>query len=95
MNHNKTYQVKIDHLGAARCATGSCHLVRFSGNKNVNILVDCGKAQGHDLEMPLSSFLVKPEYIDHTGQVLNLINVGFDGEIITTPSTKAFLSPML
>ncbi len=65
MNNKNAYQVKIDHLGAERCVTGSCHLVRFSGNKNVNILVDCGKAQGHDPEMPFTSFPVKPEDIDY------------------------------
>jgi metallo-beta-lactamase family protein len=105
MDNKKACQVKIDHLGAERCVTGSCHLVRFSGNKNVNILVDCGKAQGRDLELPFSSFPVKPEtidylflthaHIDHIGRVPDLIDAGFDGEIISTHPTKALLGPML
>nr|WP_320017328.1 MBL fold metallo-hydrolase [uncultured Desulfobacter sp.] len=105
MNNKRACQVKIHHLGAERCVTGSCHLVRFSGNKNVNILVDCGKAQGRDPELPFSSFPVKPEtidylflthaHIDHIGRVPDLIDAGFDGEIISTHPTKALLGPML
>ena len=105
MNNNRVCQVKIDHLGAEKCVTGSCHLVRFSGNKNVNILVDCGKAQGRDPELPFTSFPVKPEnidylflthaHIDHIGRVPDLIDAGFGGEIISTHPTKALLGPML
>jgi metallo-beta-lactamase family protein len=104
MNTKKACRVTIDHLGAERCVTGSCHLVRFSGNNNVNILVDCGKAQGRDPELPFTSFPVKPEnidylflthaHIDHIGRVPDLIEAGFDGEIICTEPTKALLGPM-
>ncbi len=99
--------IKVDHLGAEKCVTGSCHLVRFSetGKRDVNILVDCGKAQGRDPELPISEFPVAPSkvdylflthaHIDHIGRVPDLIEAGFDGEIICTHPTKALLGPML
>ena len=37
--------MKITHIGAKNCVTGSCHLIQAAG---VNLLVDCGIAQGHD-----------------------------------------------
>ena len=38
--------MKINHLGAKNCVTGSCHLVqsRPGSADGINILVDCGKA---------------------------------------------------
>lgn len=98
--------VKVIHLGAEKCVTGSCHLVRFSGHKgrDINILVDCGKAQGRDPELPIDKFPVAPSklhylflthaHIDHIGRVPDLIEAGFDGEIICTQPTKALLGPM-
>ena len=60
----------------------------------VNILVDCGKAYGHDPELPFGQFPVQPcdidylflthAHIDHTGRVPDLIDAGFRGEIICT-----------
>jgi metallo-beta-lactamase family protein len=47
--------ITITHLGAETCVTGSCHLVRFQpdhGGTSINILVDCGIAQGHDPQVP-------------------------------------------
>ncbi|MCP4021071.1 MAG: MBL fold metallo-hydrolase [Desulfobacteraceae bacterium] len=94
--------MKITHLGAQNCVTGSCHLVQTPA---VNILVDCGKAYGSDPELPFEKFPVAPEkidylflthaHIDHTGRVPDLIGAGFNGEIICTHATKALLTPML
>jgi len=71
----------------------------------VNILVDCGKAYGNDHELPFDKFPVSPRdidylflthaHIDHIGRVSDLINAGFQGEIICTHATKALLIPML
>ena len=97
--------IKIDHLGAKDCLTGSCHLVQvpFAKKHSVNILVDCGKAQGRDPELPFDAFPVASEnihylflthaHIDHIGRVPDIIEAGFNGEIICTHATKALLIP--
>jgi len=94
---------KIKHLGAKNCVTGSCHLIQTQFG--INILVDCGKAYGHDPELPFDQFPVHPgkidylflthSHIDHIGRVPDLIDAGFQGEIICTHATKALLIPML
>jgi len=97
----------ITHIGAKNCVTGSCHLVRTNPDSaaGINILVDCGKAYGHDPELPFDQFPVQPgkinylflthAHIDHIGRVPDLIDAGFRGEIICTHATKALLIPML
>ncbi len=94
--------MKITHIGAENCVTGSCHLVQAAG---VNLLVDCGIAQGHDPLRPFDQWPAPPAaidylflthaHIDHAGRVPDLIDAGFAGEIICTHATRALLSPML
>ena len=103
----KVSSIKISHLGAKECVTGSCHLIETHPGSadSVNILVDCGKAQGSDPELPFARFPVPPEkidylflthaHIDHIGRVPDLIEAGFRGEIICTHATKTLLLPML
>lgn len=103
----KKNPIKITHLGAKECVTGSCHLVQTNPGQpdNTNILVDCGKAYGHDPELPFDKFPVQPgkidylflthAHIDHIGRVPGLIDAGFNKEIICTHATKALLTPML
>ena len=103
----KNSHVKITHLGAKECVTGSCHLIEtYPGSAdNVNILVDCGKAYGNDPELAFDKFPVPPAsinylflthaHIDHIGRVPDIIDAGFKGEIICTHATKALLIPML
>jgi metallo-beta-lactamase family protein len=99
--------MKISHLGAKDCVTGSCHLIETNPGSadSVNILVDCGTAYGDDPVLPFDQFPVPPDkinylflthaHIDHIGRVPDLIDAGFRGEIITTHATKALLLPML
>ena len=99
--------IKISHLGAKDCVTGSCHLVqtRPGAADGVNLLVDCGSAYGNDPELPFDQFPVSVKaidylflthaHIDHIGRVPDLIDAGFKGEIICTHATKALLLPML
>ena len=95
-------QPTIIHLGGENCVTGSCHLLRASG---LNIMVDCGAAQGHDDLLPMADWPVQPEnidylflthaHIDHIGRLPELLRNGFAGEIICSHPTKALLVPML
>ncbi len=94
---------QITHLGAVQCVTGSCHLIETVSN--ISIIVDCGISQGDDPSIPFTRFPVPPAeidylflthaHIDHIGRVPDLIDAGFDGEIICTHATKALFIPML
>ncbi len=82
--------------------TGSCHLLRPAG---LNIMVDCGTAQGNDTQLPMAEWPLKPAeidylflthaHIDHIGRLPELIQNGFAGEIICSHPTKALLVPMI
>ncbi|TKB25164.1 MBL fold metallo-hydrolase [Desulfopila sp. IMCC35006] len=99
--------MKISHLGAKECVTGSCHLVQTDPGSaaGIHILVDCGSAYGDDPELPFDQFPVPVDtidylflthaHIDHIGRVPDLIDAGFKGEILCTHATKALLVPML
>ena len=94
--------MKIIHLGGEHTVTGSCHLLQGNG---LNIMVDCGLVQGDDFVMPMESWPVRPSeidylflthaHIDHIGRVPDLIESGFNSEIICTHATKALIIPML
>lgn len=99
--------MKISHLGAKECVTGSCHLIetRPGAADSVALLVDCGTAYGDDPELPFAEFPVAVAdidylflthaHIDHIGRVPDLIEAGFRGEIICSHATRALLRPML
>jgi metallo-beta-lactamase family protein len=93
---------EIIHLGGEETVTGSCHLILFSG---VSIMVDCGLASNVDHSAPLSKIPVKASdikylfithaHIDHIGRIPELIEAGFEGEIICTHATRELILPML
>lgn len=96
--------MKIRFCGAARCVTGSCHLITFADK---SILVDCGMRQGADTktglpegEFPfdpasLDAVLITHAHIDHTGLLPLLVKRGFKGSIFTTSATAELCSIML
>ena len=95
-------RVNIIHLGGEKTVTGSCHLLQVNG---LNLLVDCGLAQGNDSISSMDSWPVDPgtidflflthAHMDHIGRVPELVQKGFRGEILSTHATKALLAPML
>jgi len=94
--------IEIEHLGAFRDVTGSCHFLHQNG---VNILVDCGITQGKARRTNMHQWPVQPSkidylfvthaHIDHIGRIPELIRKGFQGEILTTHATKVLIGPML
>jgi metallo-beta-lactamase family protein len=89
--------MRVSFHGAARCVTGSCHLV-FAGGKK--FLVDCGMFQGRD-DMSqenshpfgfdpreISAVLLTHAHLDHCGRLPLLLKEGFQGPIIATPATR-------
>lgn len=92
----------LTHLGGLHTVTGSCHLLQA---RDLNILVDCGLVQGNDAVAPMETWSVPPSridylflthaHIDHIGRVPELVQQGFQGQIISTHATKALIRPML
>lgn len=93
----------LSHLGGETAVTGSCHLMQFPGD--FTLMVDCGSAMGEDPFVSFDDMPVKPgdidclfithAHMDHIGRIPELIEKGFDGDIICTHPTKALLGPML
>lgn len=97
--------MKISFHGAARCVTGSKHLLTVKGNRR--ILLDCGMFQGMGNQTaalnsnwgfdPTSvDFLVLSHaHIDHSGLIPKLVKDGFNGKIFATPATKELTGVLL
>ena len=97
--------MKISFHGAARCVTGSKHLLTLSNGKK--ILLDCGLFQGmgKDTDVLNRHFGFNPQeidivvlshaHIDHTGLLPKLVSEGFQGKIYCTPATKELASVLL
>ncbi|HTO16749.1 MAG TPA: MBL fold metallo-hydrolase [Edaphocola sp.] len=97
--------MKLSFHGAARCVTGSKHLITLDNGKTV--LLDCGMFQGmgsDTLELN-TNFGFKPKdidyvilshaHIDHVGLLPKLVIEGFKGIIFCTSATKAFAELLL
>ncbi|OGR04436.1 MAG: MBL fold metallo-hydrolase [Deltaproteobacteria bacterium RIFOXYD12_FULL_50_9] len=93
---------QVIHIGGEHTVTGSCHLLSC---QDLNIMVDCGTAQGSATPLPIAEWPVKPAeinylfvthvHIDHIGRLPELISAGFQGEILCSLPSKALLRPML
>ena len=96
--------MKLTFCGAARCVTGSCHMITAKQGK---ILVDCGMRQGADAKGSLgegnfpfnpkdiNAVLVTHAHIDHTGLLPLLVKRGFSGPILCTTATEELSTIML
>jgi len=89
--------ISIQFLGAAGTVTGSKHLVRFPGDRE--LLVDCGLFQGAKewrernwSPLPVSSkniewIALTHAHLDHVGFLPRLAAEGFTGPVHCTPAT--------
>ena len=95
--------MKLEFYGAAKCVTGSCHIMKFNDK---TILLDCGLFQGKDEkvrgndEFPfdpkkIDYVILSHAHIDHSGRIPLLYKKGFKGEVICTRATKQLCSIML
>lgn len=96
--------MKIHFWGAAQTVTGSAHYLEVNGSK---ILLDCGLFQGRrkDTYRINTEFRFPPEeidavvlshaHIDHSGNLPNLVKLGFDGPIFAQKATAHLADYML
>jgi metallo-beta-lactamase family protein len=96
--------MRIVFEGAAQTVTGSKHLLEVNGHR---LLVDCGLFQGkrdktysENTTFPfdprsIDAVLLTHAHIDHSGNLPNLVKLGFTGPIYATPPTVTLGNIML
>jgi len=96
--------MRITFDGAAQTVTGSQHLINVNGH---GLLLDCGFFQGKRQESytrnstfpfdprKVDAVILSHAHIDHSGNLPNLIQQGYDGQIYTTPATAHLANIML
>ena len=96
--------MKLTFEGAAQTVTGSKHLLEVNGHR---LLVDCGLFQGKrdatytenthfDFDpKSIDAVLLTHAHIDHSGNLPNLVKMGFSGPIYATPPTATLGNIML
>lgn len=97
--------MKIAFHGAARCVTGSKHLITLKSGKK--ILLDCGMFQGMGIDtdarnrkfgfdpLTIDAMILSHAHIDHSGLIPKLTKEGYKGNIFCTPATKALTAVLL
>jgi len=97
--------MKIAFHGAARCVTGSKHLLTLKNGRR--ILLDCGMFQGMGKETDAMNrnwgfepsevdyLILSHAHIDHTGLIPKLVKDGFVGKIYCTPATRELTGVLL
>ncbi|WP_051234102.1 MBL fold metallo-hydrolase RNA specificity domain-containing protein [Halomonas halocynthiae] len=96
---------QIEHHGAAKGVTGSCHRLRLDAIHS--LLVDCGLFQGeegesgadstleqHRVEFPvddIQAMVVTHVHIDHVGRLPYLLAAGYRGPIYCSPPSAQLL----
>jgi metallo-beta-lactamase family protein len=96
--------MRITFLGAAREVTGSMHLIEVNERR---VLLDCGLFQGRradtyerNLNFPfdaasIDTVVLSHAHIDHSGNIPNLAQDGFKGNIWCTAATRNLCTYML
>jgi metallo-beta-lactamase family protein len=102
--HITIHIMKITFWGAARTVTGSQHLIDVNGEQ---VLLDCGLYQGRrddtnsiNRTFPfdptkLKAMVLSHGHIDHSGNIPNLVKMGFAGKIFSTIATDDICQSML
>lgn len=97
--------MKIVFHGAARCVTGSKHLLTLNSGKK--ILLDCGLFQGMGKQTDalnrhwgfepkeVDVLVLSHAHIDHSGLIPKLVKDGFKGKIYATPATRELTGVLL
>jgi len=97
--------MKISFHGAARCVTGSKHLITLKNGKQ--LLLDCGLFQGMGKDTDelnrdfgfeagaISAMVLSHAHMDHGGLIPKLCKEGFQGKIFCTPATKQLTNVLL
>lgn len=97
--------MKIAFHGAARCVTGSKHLLTLKSGKK--ILLDCGMFQGMGSDTDglnrnwgfdpstIDVVVLSHAHIDHSGLLPKLVKDGFKGKIFCTPATNELASVLM
>ena len=96
--------MRVHFFGATRTTTGSQFLIEVNGQR---ILMECGLFQGHREEMTernrtfhfdpstLNAAILSHAHIDHCGNLPNLVQRGFAGNIYCTFATRDLAAIML
>ena len=97
--------MKIAFHGAARCVTGSKHLLTL--DNSTKILLDCGMFQGMGQQTDvlnrhwgfkpneISYLDLSHAHVDHSGLIPKLVRDGFTGKIYCTPATRELAGVLL
>jgi metallo-beta-lactamase family protein len=97
--------MKIAFHGAARCVTGSKHIVTLKNGKR--LLLDCGMFQGMGKDtdalnrrfgfdpLTIDAMILSHAHIDHSGLIPKLTSEGYKGSIFCTAATKELTSVLL
>jgi metallo-beta-lactamase family protein len=96
--------MKIHFNGAARTVTGSQHLLEINGKK---LLLECGLFQGRRSETyeknlsfafepsQVDAMILSHAHIDHSGNIPNLVKMGYQNRIYATRGTVRLAEIML